>query len=353
MVAAVLGRFPGYAVFLLASLYWGANLATGPAWNSWVGHLVPRQIRPAFFARRSRACQAAIMAGTIAGWLYLHLGSEGRSVFPMFVGLFLAAALSRVLSTAFLARQTEDRPVIENHRTVTPLEFLRRARRGDDGRMLLYMLAVQMAVQIAGPFFTPYLLGRIEYSYFEYLLVLCTAFAAKMIAFPIAGRVAHRFGSQKVLFFTGIGIVPLSMLWVFSDHLAYLLTLQVLSGMIWAGYELSTFLLFFERIEKRDRTRVLTAFNFANALAMVLGALIGGLVLKLLGPVTESYFMIFLLSGAMRLVSVVLLLRLRKTAFEPALLATRTLSVRPNAGSINAPIVTSLVREGKKGDRLE
>ncbi|MFH2001536.1 MAG: MFS transporter, partial [Planctomycetota bacterium] len=284
MIAAGVGHCPGLIAFLLASLYWGANLATGPAWNTWVGHLVPRQIRPTFFARRSRACQAAIMIGTVAGGLCLHLGAEKTSAFRMFVVLFLAAAMSRAISTWFLARQSEPRPVIENHRIVTPLEFLHRARRGDDGRLLLYMLAVQVAVQIAGPFFTPYMLGRLEYSYLEYLVVLCTAFAAKMIAFPLAGQVARRFGSQKVLYFSGIGIVPLSALWVFSDNLVYLLFLQVLSGMIWASYELSTFLLFFERIDESDRTRVLTAFNLANAMAMVVGALIGGFLLKIFGP---------------------------------------------------------------------
>ncbi len=34
------------------------GLATGPAWNTWIGTIVPRSVRARFFSRRSRVSQA-------------------------------------------------------------------------------------------------------------------------------------------------------------------------------------------------------------------------------------------------------------------------------------------------------
>jgi MFS family permease len=159
---------------------------------------------------------------------------------------------------------------------------------------------------------------------------------------PFLGAIARRFGSQRLLYASGIGIVPLSALWIVSNEIPYLLCVQILGGAIWAGYELSTFLLLFERIDESERTSVLTTFNLANALALVGGALIGGALLGVLGPVRESYYVIFGLSGVMRLAALVMLARVRRVTFKPVPLATRTIGVRPNTGSMAAPIVTSL-----------
>ncbi|MEY2726558.1 MAG: hypothetical protein RLZZ458_2425, partial [Planctomycetota bacterium] len=51
----ILALYPGlqaWMVFVPATIYWAAGLATGPAWNLWAEQLVPAQIRSGFFARR-------------------------------------------------------------------------------------------------------------------------------------------------------------------------------------------------------------------------------------------------------------------------------------------------------------
>lgn len=345
VVEAMIGRLPEALVFLVASLYWGTGLATGPAWNTWVGALVPKTIRARFFARRSRSCQAAILIGTVTGGLCLHW-APGSEVLFVFAGLFLAAGLFRCLSVGFLLGQSED-PVPKGYfRDVSLSDLLAKAKHGADGRLLVYMLAVQISVQVVGPFFTPYMLAEIQFSYLEYLLLIATAFGAKTLAFPLAGLLARRLGSQTLLYASGIGIVPLSALWIFSDSLGYLLCLQVVGGTIWAGYELATFLLLFERIDESERTSVLTVFNAANATALLVGSLMGGLLLKALGQNQAAYYVIFGLSGLLRLVTVLLLARMKHVTFSATTMATRTVAVRPNTGSIGAPIVSSVKRAG-------
>jgi MFS family permease len=208
------------------------------------------------------------------------------------------------------------------------------------------MILVQAAVQVAGPFFTPYMLGQLAFSYGEYLLVIATAFAAKAASLPMIGLLAHRFGAQRVLYASGVGIVPLSALWILSDSLGYLLVLQLLAGVIWAAYELATFLLLFEKIDESERTSVLTMFNLANALAMVGGALVGAALLAAQELGGAAYHVVFGCSAAARVVTLLFLIRLGRVTAEAAQIATRPLGARPNTGSIDAPIVVSLVDEG-------
>jgi MFS family permease len=339
---ALAGEVPAAVVFLVATLYWGMGMAGGPAWNTWVGTIIPRQIRSRYLARRGRGCQAAVLVGLVLGGSALQVGSDGRYLLYVFAAMFLVSAISRGVSTWCLIRQSEPQPLPADHRPVPPRELIRRARHGADGRLLLFMLAMQAAVQITGPFFTPYMLGELQFSYAKYLLLIATAYVAKMAAFPFLGSIAKRHGSAWLLYASAAGIVPLSALWIVSTNLSYLLVIQVFGGAIWAGYELATLLLLFERIDETERTSVLTVFNLANATALVGGALLGGTLLKVLGPDRDAYHLLFALSGAARLIALILMARLSRVAFRPAVIVTRVLGVRPNTGSLDVPVVTSL-----------
>ena len=55
-------------------------------------------------------------------------------------------------------------------------------------------------------------------------------------------------------------------------------------GTAWAALEFATMLSFFEGIADRDRARVLSAFNLANASAVAIGALVGSQIFSLDGP---------------------------------------------------------------------
>jgi MFS family permease len=95
----------------------------------------------------------------------------------------------------------------------------------------------------------------------------------------IWGRVAKKTGARSLLWIGGIGIVPLSAGWLLSQHLAWLMMLQIIGGVFWAAYELAFFLLFFESIAEEERTSVLTLYNLLNTMAWVGGSLIGGVIL--------------------------------------------------------------------------
>lgn len=308
IVLALDRRFPAELVFVAASVYWGAGLATGPAWNTWIGTLVPVAIRARFFAWRTRLVQGGTLLGFVVGGIALQFGASHGMPLVAFAALFMLAGTCRFISSWSLSRQTE--PVVpgDGDRHVSLREFASRIGRRADGKFLLYLMSIQAAVQLSGPYFTPFLLKQLNVSYVAYMSLVASAFAAKMLSLPYLGRLAQHYGPRRLLLWGSIGILPLSAGWLVSDAYWYLMALQIVGGVAWAAYELSWFLLFFEMLPKEERTSVLTTFNFGHSLASVAGSLAGGAVLWLCGEQKEIYLAIFGASALLRL-SVFVLLR--------------------------------------------
>lgn len=345
--AAWAGTVPAALVFLMASIYWGAGLGAGPAWNTWVDTLVPGQVRATYFARRTRVAQAGVMVGFVAAGIALQWGSASGRVTAVFAGVFFAAAVCRLISTCFIASQSEPVPPNGQHRNVPLGELLSRLRHGADGSLLIYLLSVQCAAQVSGPYFTPYMLKQVRFSYLEYVVLIGVSFAAKVVALPALGRLARSIGARQLLWLGGIGIVPVSGMWLVSNAFSYLLFVQVLAGLTWAAYELAMFLMFFESIPAKERTSVLTTYNFGHALATVIGSFVGGLMLAGLGKTPSVYLAIFGLSSVARLATIMLLSRVPQSdAGAIAIVGRRILGIRPAVGSIDRPIL--VLADGKE-----
>jgi len=353
---ALFGQMNELVLLLLATLYWGAGLATGPAWNAWIGAILPASIRTRFLALRSRLCQGALLVGLLVAGISLELGELGGHLLSVFAIIFTVAALARFFSAWMLARQSEAPRHLEAAQKVTLREWISRARRTPDGHLLFYMFLVQVAVQISGPFFTPFMLGRLEFTYVEYLGVISVAYTSKVVAMPLLGRLAKRHGPQAMLWISGFGVVPLSGLWLISHSVGFLILVQTVAGVMWGMWELATLLLLFDRIPQRQRTSVLTIFNVANAAAMVGGSLLGAAILSGMGETVVAYELLFGLSVGARLISLVWLTRVvgpesrpRRMRIRP--LITRDVAVRPQVGSIDPPIIAGIERAEGCGKR--
>jgi hypothetical protein len=276
--------------------------------------LVPRRLRAAYFARRTRFSQAGLLVGFVGGGIALEIAAPRGAALDVFAGLFLIATLFRLVSVWFLSSQRELTAGAARGHLLHLGEAISRLRGSTTGRLLFYLLAVQTAVQISGPYFNPYMLHHLRFSYAQYVVLVAAAYASRIVALPALGRFAHRFGARRLLWLGGVGIAPMSAAWLISNEFLYLIALQWVVGMVWAAYELSTALLFFEAIPEHQRTSVLTLFNFANALATVVGSLAGGLALVYFGKIQIVYLTLFALSSVARLAALGLLWRVPAAA---------------------------------------
>jgi MFS family permease len=276
----------------------------------------------------------------------VHEGAGAKT--GAFAVLFGAALVARLTASRCLAGQSEPQKLPPDFRRVSLRELAGRRRGGSAARLLLYMLAIQVSVQVSAPFFTPYMLGQLQLGYAEFMTLLGASFLGKMLALPLIGRVAQRMGPRRVLWVGGLGIIPLAALWLVPAGpylFVYLLFAQLLSGALWACYEMGTFLLLFETIPAAERTSMLTLFNCANAAAIVGGAAVGGSLLAAMGSDRSAYMLVFLVSTGARLLTVALLSRVSAAEVTAVPVPVRTIAVRPSAGSIAPPMLPGIEQE--------
>jgi hypothetical protein len=112
--------------------------------------------------------------------------------------------------------------------------------------------------------------------------------------------------------------------------------------------ELATLLSFFDTLEDRDRTSVLTAFNVANTIAAVAGTLCGAAVFRFLDLGPGVYTVLFVGSSCARALVLWLLPKSTPAGRMPEDMSLRTLAVRPSAGAIQRPILSTL-EDAKNG----
>lgn len=326
LAAALWGAMPVPVVFGVVALYWAAGMGAGPAWTSWVDTLTPQPLRARYLAFRTRVGQAGTLLGFAAGGALLQWGSRHDRGLAVFAVLFGAAAVARLVASRFLAAQSEPEAPRQPPSGFRP-SIACLAENGN-GPLFLYLFVVQMAAQISGPYFTPYMLRQLQFSYWDYMLLTATAFLAKIACLPACGRLADRYGAPRLLWLGGMAIVPVSALWAFSDRFVYLFAVQILSGAAWAAYELAVLLLAFESMPPRRRVALLTMYNMTNSTAFLVGSVFGGALLAGLHQTREAYVTLFFISSAIRAVPLPLLFRVPGVAPEPAVAAPTMESLR-------------------------
>lgn len=344
-IAAYIGAAASWLVFFAASIYWAAGLGTSAAWNTWIEGMVPRRVRTKFFARRVRVGQACILIGFLTGGFGLQAARHTPWGMTAFSIVFTVASIFRFTSALFLTLQTEPRHTRIRERYVT-IRDLSSGRKGEaSARLLAYLFVVQVAVYMSGPFFAPFMLKKMSMEYHVYAMLIGITYLGKVVALPIWGRLAHYAGPHRLLWIGGIGIIPVSGLWVVSRSLGYIAFLQFAGGVTWAAYELAMFLMFFETIPREERTSVLTVYNLGNALAQVSGAFVGALWLVWQFRTLEAYLWLFLLSSLGRTLALGFLAKIPKVdiavpAHPPAV---NTVSFASgDEGTIDQPIIPSM-----------
>jgi MFS family permease len=357
MVAAALaGAMQTWLLFAVASMYWAVNLGAAPAWNTWVGALFPRRIRVRYFGWRSRVYQLSIMGSLLVGGIALMLGDPDRlertfgvrvetgvSLMSAFAIVFATAGLCRLWSVWFLKHQCEARALdVNSHRRIGLLEFARKIRGGPDGRLLGAVVAMNIAVQVAQPYCTPYMSRQLGFGDAAVLGTIAASFGAKSLAAPFWGRIAQRHGARCLFVWGALAVVPISALWMASGSYWYILALQALTGAAFGAYELGFFFLALESIKEDERTSMMGLFMLFNSFAAAAGALAGSIAIGAMGAAAGAYMAIFAASTVARAGAYFACRSVREDVLHAVPLATQTLALRPSAGSIDLPEPASI-----------
>jgi MFS family permease len=282
------------------ALYTIFGTLIGPAWGSIMAEVVPDRVRGHYFGQRSRWSTLANMASfLLAGGLLYLLRDQGMIGFFLVFGLamgFRMVSLSLLTTLAELPHNPKDDD------RLSPAAFLRQLPGTNLGRMTLYLIGLNFVVNLAGPFFVPYMLRELQMDYLTFTVLEVVSIAAALWAVTHWGDAADRTGNRKMLLIAGplVGVVPL--LWMVSGNVVALGFVEFFTGFAWAGFNLLSTNYIFDATTPRNRTTYLAYFSAGVSIATALGALTGGLLIEHMPKLMDSAILsMFLLSGCLRL----------------------------------------------------
>jgi MFS family permease len=314
--------FPEQGPWLLiacAVVYFAMGHFAVPAWNSLLTDLIDPNTRGAYFSRRARVMAVMNFSALCGAGLVLHSAESWQRPWAGFAVVFLLAAAARVVSTRYIARIQESPTHATREAEFRLLTFLRREAGTNFRRFLLFSGLMHVCVLIAGPFFVIYMLRDLRFSYLMYATWLAAGVLGQFLTLKPWGGLGDRFGNKKVLVATGLLVPFLPMLYVISTNFYFLIGVNFVGGVIWAGLALSLQNYVFDAVRPVDRAKGVAVWNTINAIGWFAGALIGSWLAAVvpseiilpglrLALVSNLPF-VFFISGLLRLVVSLSLLR--------------------------------------------
>jgi MFS family permease len=292
------------------------------AWVSWMSELVPRRIRGRYFGRRTAMCTvggalASAGAGLLLDWARPH-GLTGTAL----AALGLIACASGVVSTVLMLRQHDPCP----HHEPIPLslvEAMRPLRDRSVRGLIAYLLFWNVAVGVAGSFFSLHMLLNLRMGFTLVALHGATLAAARVLAAPLWGRLIDRRGARPVLIVCAFGISAIPLIWLFPtpERLWPLAFDAVAAGVLWGGHNLAAFALPLAVAPRRGRPLYFAAFSATTGLAFSLATALGGALAgrlpehaPIFGHDIYNLQLLFVGSSLLRLAAAFLGLRIREPA---------------------------------------
>ena len=288
---------------LVVSFYFISAALVGPAWNSWMGDLISYQNRGTYFGRRNRTMIIGTFAAMItAGFLLRHFKDIGDELNGFFI-VFALAFSSRLVSWYFLNLKYDPPMPPINKRAHGFFTFMSDLRQKNQGILVLYMAAVNFGIYISAAYFTPWMLKELKYNYATYTFVVAGIAVTKFLTYSIWGECCDKFGPRKIILISGFLICFTTVVWMYTGNANYLFLSQCFTGIVWAGYEVSTFIFLLDATEPEERAQVSSYLNILVSIFGLFGGLLSAALFSLKNLMANPYYLVFGLTAVVRLVA--------------------------------------------------
>lgn len=305
----------------------------GIPWLSWMADIVPERVRGKYFARRRQwGIASAIPTALVVGWL-LDRQTQGNAheetMLIWCAGIFIVAAVFGVADIATFEWVPD---VPKKAQRGAGLLLAMKQPLADRNFLWFggFVATLVFAVSFMGQFVTLYIIEQLDagggrsaskqMNTITQMMVLIVPSIAQLIVLPVWGKAADRMGKRPVLILAGLGLVPVGLGWCFVTRgqiwLGYVLS--GLGAALWAGVEVANLNLVLEMAGSEEEGRG-TGYVAVNSVIVNVAGCLGGLAAGVIAQWLKDldwkwvtgfktvtfYDVLFVLSGLLRLVAVV------------------------------------------------
>lgn len=336
-----------FLIISVLSLYWASLLSLNPPWNRLIGHTVPYRFRLKFFSIRNQFGQFAVFIGLISSGILLYYARPANLEVPTYVGIFVFGFILKLLSLYEVKFNHNDYDFdgkIEERLKLR--QFIKRLKSTEQGKLVVFLFFFYLTVYFSAPYFNPYMLNQLNFNYIEYMAITAVAYFGRVFMFKVLQKRAKSRHIQKLLILSCFGITTSPLWWAINQNYWWIFFIEFLSGCYWAGFELSTILLYYQKIEDSERTSVMTYVTFFNTAGMITGTLLGGWAMRQIPDQYDKYLTLFAASTIIRAIVVLAAPQLDFKGRIPKLISfNRVFSVRPPYGALTRPILGRLKKK--------
>ena len=283
----------------------------GPAWISWMKDIVTKDSGK-YFGKRNKICgSVALVSMLIAAFLLDHF--KKTNLLLGFAILFFMAFIFRSISAFIFTKKYEPELKLEKEYYFSIKQFIKKMPYNNFGKFTIFISLISLATAIASPFFSVYMLKDLKFSYLQWTIVTISSSLASLFFMPVWGKFSDKYGNLKSMKISGFLVFLVPTLWLFSplflSHklflLFYLIIIESFSGMVWAGFNLTSSNFIYDAVTRQRIAICASYFNLINAAGIFIGATLGGFVSSLnfsFFSLTPILF-IFLLSAIARFIA--------------------------------------------------
>jgi len=275
LVALLIAVFVRYAIVSFVSV----------GWNSWMRDLVPQGKLGTFFSRRMTLTTALALPLSLGAAFYLD---KWKLAFPErelegYSLLFALGFLAGIIGVYFIYRTPEQRMEIKGEKEKFFSLLLEPFRDVNFRNLMAFSSSWSFAVSLAAPFFTVYMLKRLEFGMPFVILLSAISQLMHIVFLRVWGRLADRFNNKSVLAVCGPVFILSILGWTFTTlpeeyslTVPLLFLLHILMGISMAGVNLTLGNIGFKLAPREGATAYLATRNIMNSIAAGVGPILGG-----------------------------------------------------------------------------
>jgi MFS family permease len=294
--------WPSILLMASASIAGGSTVGV---WADWMSHIVPRRIRGRYFSFRTALQTLSQLTASLAAAYFLD---QTQNVIGVFTWIWIVAGVSRIIS-GFLFCWHYDPPEIYERPPVQVRfrDFVAQLHTHSYGKFILAYSLLFFGAYFSAPFFTLHMLNDLHFNYIQYGCVQLIAPVATILSLHFWGKICDRLGYVMPMRLTATVILMLPLGWLISGNFWYLLGLNVVGGLAWGGFTLTSFNYSIGELPSGKRLAYISYMNAIAAVFYFAGSALGGWI----GPMLPAFTIfqmhsIFAFSALLRLPAVLI-----------------------------------------------
>lgn len=258
-----------------------------PAWTALVADIVPQRLRGTFFAHRNALFFGGqVAAMLIVGWVIRCWSAPAG--YQIAFALAFICGLAAVVTFAYL--KVPDRAIGQSAsikvQQCTPTSLMANLRtvltEVPKQKLFATYAAVSaiwsLGVTLPQPFFSVYFVSQLHGPEHMWTIVASIEIGFLLIGQRYWGPLVDRFGAHRIMTISGIGASSVPLFWWLAPSWGYLCLFNIISGFLWAGYNLGAFNLLLQATPRSQRAMYVALYNGIIGISAAIAPLAGGVI---------------------------------------------------------------------------